>query len=745
MKNNIKFGLLLFFLCLFSQSICCSHKVVSKEIKYEMRGTYLSLDDVNLNEINLNEISNYITKSYDEFKDGGFNTVFVDVSKFIDLHITEKFNNQCESILNILVKEGFKRCLDIHACFSDFTLKNIENGNLEAYLTNLPEKSFIKNNIEWIIKFNNEYYLDLGVDEVREYLINLIVSLSTKFKFDGVYLNSIGYPENINKYMFNDSYSYINYNKDKLGKDSWRRQNVNDFIKVLGEKFKSYKNELKFGIGVNYVWRSIEDDVNGIEYDGYSDYDKGAFDSLNVGKMGYVNYIVIKIDDANLNKEDIENIIYWWEKKFRTYLIDLFVQGNENISDIVNSTRDNFFINGFLVKDFENSKKIDFLSSEKSLTPRFKSFDSYYTAGNIKITHKILGDNIEFNIIDDGFENTKSFVIYKFPYDDLNFESAEYIKDILPSNGKNTRLNIKKENGVYAITKLNYNSIESKIESSFIYSDEFGVIENKFHMDKPKIVNDKIEFLVNSYNKNNECKILLERDGEVFLEKDFSNEKLYSFIPDKDGIYKVNIIVSKDKNRENLLKSYFKMEVKDKYVVVLDAGHGGEELGAKGSNEILEKDINLSICNYVTEILNNTDRISVKNTRINDITMDLSDRVKMCSFLGGDIFLSIHQNAFDNERVNGIETYYYLKEDFSKELCSFVQKNLVNSTNAYDRGIKNSNFVVLRENIIPSVLIECGFITNNSEAMSLIKDDYQKSIANSIVKSIKLFLNMEDI
>ena len=109
------------------------------------------------------------------------------------------------------------------------------------------------------------------------------------------------------------------------------------------------------------------------------------------------------------------------------------------------------------------------------------------------------------------------------------------------------------------------------------------------------------------------------------------------------------------------------------------------------------------------------------------------------------LFLSIHQNAFDNEKVNGIETYYYLKENFSKELCEFIQKNLISETNAFDRGIKNSNFVVLRENIVPSTLIECGFITNNEELKNLINEEYQKNISQAIFKSIISFLDIKDI
>lgn len=114
-------------------------------------------------------------------------------------------------------------------------------------------------------------------------------------------------------------------------------------------------------------------------------------------------------------------------------------------------------------------------------------------------------------------------------------------------------------------------------------------------------------------------------------------------------------------------------------------------------------------------------------------------------FLGGDIFISIHQNAFDNENANGIETYYYFKENDSKDLCNLIQKNLIDNTDAFDRGVKTSDFVVLRENIIPSVLVECGFITNKNESNNLIDDNYQRNISEAIYRSILSYLGIEEI
>ncbi len=740
MKNFSKLFLFFIFVCSFL--FVNSNKVLTKEIKYEMRGTFLELNDFNLNDKNFDfkEFRNYITKNYDQFKDSGFNTIFVDISKFIDLKITDQFNDKTEELLKVIVKEGNNRSLDIHGTFSDFSLKDVKEGNLEAYLTSLNENSFIKNNIEWIVKFNDKYYLDPGVTEVRDYLISAILNLSSKYNFDGVYIKESIYPKNINKYLFNDSYSYSKYNKDKLPKDNWRRQNVNDFIKILGEKFKSYKNELKFGIGVNYIWRTYKEDPNGIEYEGYSDYDRGSFDSLNISKNEYVNYIVVNIDDSISSKEEVNSVIRWWERKLRTHLIDVFFQGNKNILNIVDSVRENSFINGFLFKEFKDTNNV---MKSKALVPRFKSFDTYYTISEIKVTPNVTKERIEFDILDEAFENTKSFVVYKFPYDDLDFQNGDYIEDVLPSNGKNTKISINKDNSVYVITKLNHNCIESTVSSAFIFSNEFGLIEEKILTNEPKIVNDKIEFLVNSVNKDNKIKFVIEKDNEFLIESDFDKKSSYSFIPNEEGIYKLNVIICKNDNEENVLKSYLNFEVKNKHVLVLDAGHGGEELGAKAFNGVLEKDINLSICNILSKDIVESNMIEVINTRINDIKMDLSDRVKFCSFVGGDLFISVHQNAFDNDKVNGIETYYYLKESSSKNLCDYVQENLISQTNAFNRGVKTSNFVVLRENIIPSILIECGFVTNENECNKLIDKNYQNTLSNAILNGINKFLNIK--
>lgn len=752
MKNFKK--LFLFFLSCIFITILYSEKVLGKEIKYEIRGSIISLEqfDLKSNVLDIEGFKRYIMDNFNIIKDNEFNTVFIDLSKFIDLHITENFNEKHKEMLKFLVSESRKRCLEIHASFCDFSLKDVENNNLKAYITNLSKDSFIKDNIDWIIRFNDNFYLDPGVHEVRDYFIDKISSIANEFFFDGVYLHSMIYPENINKYTFNDFKSFDIYNEDKLPRDEFRRQNVNDFVKILGEKFKSYKSELKFGIGVNYIWRNIKDDLNGIDFYGYSDYDHGCFDTLNIAKSGYINYIIPKIKENIKSDKDINEILDWWNKKLRSYTVDIFIEGYNNIEKIIKNIRGNDNINGFLVNQLDELKESKLWSefageflSHKALTPRFKSYDSYYTFLDIEVKPKVLNKELEFIITDSGFENTKCFIVYKFPYDDLDCENGEFIQEIFPSQGEITNIKVNRDEGVYAITKLNYNSIESKIKSVIIYSNKHGLIEESLNYDRTKVVDDEVEFFINDNNHNNEFKLLVERNGEYVTETEFNDDSKFTWICDKPGIYKVNVIIRSKENINDKVESYLSFEVKNDYVVFLDPGHGGIEYGAKSNDGVLEKDINLNISRYLSEIIDNKEKISYITSRVNDITMDLSHRVSLCAFLGGDLFVSIHQNAFDNDKVHGIETYYYTKENKSKEICELVQNSLIERTSAFDRGIKNSNFVVLRENTVPSILIECGFITNEKEKEKISNSDYQREIAESILESIYNYLEIQEV
>ena len=172
--------------------------------------------------------------------------------------------------------------------------------------------------------------------------------------------------------------------------------------------------------------------------------------------------------------------------------------------------------------------------------------------------------------------------------------------------------------------------------------------------------------------------------------------------------------------------------------IIIDAGHGGKDPGAV-SNGVQEKAVNIIIAArlYLLLLLAG---YNVKLTRSSDEFISLSNRVKMAKDFDADIFVSIHANAFRNDKAEGIESYYGKKEG-SYSLGEHIQNELIYHLGSKDRGIKNGEkYYVLKNSSCPSVLVECGFLTNESERMLLQDEYYQKSLAYSIFFGIKKFI-----
>jgi len=178
-------------------------------------------------------------------------------------------------------------------------------------------------------------------------------------------------------------------------------------------------------------------------------------------------------------------------------------------------------------------------------------------------------------------------------------------------------------------------------------------------------------------------------------------------------------------------------------LIVIDAGHGGADSGCiKG--DVLEKDINLSIAKKIRDQLN-ARGYDVLMTREGDDTISLEERVKLANENGATIYISIHQNSYEEETedVHGIETYYSAESEVdSKRLAQLMQQQLTDSTDARDRSIlANENLYVIRETNMPACLVETGFLSNKKECGLLAADDYQQQIAESIVSGVELYFH----
>ena len=218
------------------------------------------------------------------------------------------------------------------------------------------------------------------------------------------------------------------------------------------------------------------------------------------------------------------------------------------------------------------------------------------------------------------------------------------------------------------------------------------------------------------------------------------------------------LFIVKIKNDSEDVMKY--MPVTDK-TIVLDAGHGGIDPGAMNKDKtVLEKDINLQITMKIKELIEASGG-NVILTRDKDVSLyeegankttrqkyneNLKNRKKIVENSQADMFVSIHLNSFEDSKYYGAQTFYPAGKEDSKFLAEMIQaelKRVVDNTN--NRKIKpREDLYLLKDNKMPSVLIECGFLSNQKEAELLAEEEYQDKIAWAIYVGIqKYFIEYE--
>ncbi len=179
----------------------------------------------------------------------------------------------------------------------------------------------------------------------------------------------------------------------------------------------------------------------------------------------------------------------------------------------------------------------------------------------------------------------------------------------------------------------------------------------------------------------------------------------------------------------------------NKFLVVIDPGHGGPDPGAIGIGGIRETDVVLEVSKIVKKILSEKG-VKVRLTRKNDVDLDLHPRVSLANNTDADIFVSIHANASRGKRrdINGLETFYY-RGWRGRLLAKKIQKQILRvSPGSPDRGVKQGRFYVIKNTRMPAVLIEIGFLTGRLDARRLEKTTHRKRLAYAIAKGILEYL-----
>ncbi|MDY0409707.1 N-acetylmuramoyl-L-alanine amidase [Virgibacillus soli] len=168
--------------------------------------------------------------------------------------------------------------------------------------------------------------------------------------------------------------------------------------------------------------------------------------------------------------------------------------------------------------------------------------------------------------------------------------------------------------------------------------------------------------------------------------------------------------------------------------VIIDPGHGGNDGGAVGEYGTLEKDATLETAKRIKATLEQAG-INVKLRRNGDDFVDRKERVAMAQGEQVDLFISIHYDGFEQEEVKGITSYYYHERD--RKIAQLVHNYLFKeSIETRNRGVSEGDYFVLRENSVPAILLELGYITNKEDEVLIQSDNFQESISGAIRDAI---------
>ena len=168
------------------------------------------------------------------------------------------------------------------------------------------------------------------------------------------------------------------------------------------------------------------------------------------------------------------------------------------------------------------------------------------------------------------------------------------------------------------------------------------------------------------------------------------------------------------------------------FKVAIDAGHGGADPGAV-SGDAKEKDINLQIAKELVRFIGQTEGLCAVPIYMDDTDRPLASICNLANKVKADVFVSIHNNASGSPRPGtGWEIYHYPSSSRGKRLANHISKYMKVANPLVSRGIKTANFQVLRDTVMPAVLLECGFVDNTYDLQVITDPRYQAAMAMAV-------------
>ena len=190
------------------------------------------------------------------------------------------------------------------------------------------------------------------------------------------------------------------------------------------------------------------------------------------------------------------------------------------------------------------------------------------------------------------------------------------------------------------------------------------------------------------------------------------------------------------------------------YTVVIDAGHGGSDPGSIGyKTKVHEADLNLKMTYMLKSKLEGAG-INVVLTRKGDDALiqgsgkkwkreDMEARKEIIKNIRPNMVISLHQNAYTNHSLRGAQVFYDKTSDISKKIADFIQEQFKEHLDRSIKATSPGDYFMLKCTTAPSVIVECGFLSNEEDEKLLLNEDYQEKIVDCIYKGIVNFLQIK--
>jgi uncharacterized lipoprotein YddW (UPF0748 family) len=270
-------------------------------------------------------------KLLDELQALGINAVFVQVRAAADAIYPSLLVPWATSLtgtqgrepgydpLALMIEETHARNMEFHAWFNPF------RASVDAKLEKLASNHIAKQQPDWIVNASNKLYINPGVPQARQHIIEAISEVARNYEIDGIHLDDYFYPSNV---AFADDAAFKAYNPEKYrSKGDWRRNNINVFVRDLGLAIEAINPDISYGISPFGVWRNQKDDPTGSDTKaGVTAYDSMFADVRTWIKEGWIDYINPQLYwSLSLPVARYDKLVDWWVQEVQGTGVDLYI------------------------------------------------------------------------------------------------------------------------------------------------------------------------------------------------------------------------------------------------------------------------------------------------------------------------------------------------------------------------------------------------------------------------------------